>query len=210
MRRREFIQYSGIGVLGCSVTVAKAQLTPAQTEGPFFPQVKPLDTDADLTKIAVDSALGEAVLIEVKVVDEKHQPITDAVVYIWQACASGRYSHTEDTNPAELDPNFQYSAQLRTDKTGTVKIKTVVPGAYPASRKWMRPAHIHFRIDTQNQGSLTTQMYFKGDKYIATDHILRETKSLHGKEAHDQLIVDFDTQKSKDGLRMGLFTVVMA
>ena len=220
MKRRDFIRFSGIGVLGCSVTkvqVAPAKgedpkvfhVTPPQTEGPFFPLEKRLDTDADLTKITEEQAFGEAVVIQVVVKDEQNIPIPEAVVYIWQACASGRYAHAEDTNPAQLDPNFQYSAQLKTDGSGKVKIKTIVPGIYPASPTWMRPAHIHFRVETPRHGSLTTQMYFKGDKHIPKDHILRETKSLYGAEASSQLIVDFDLQRSTEGLRMGVFQIVM-
>ena len=212
MKRREFLRYGGsIGVGVMASGVVHGQRTPPQTEGPFFPEQRVLDTDADLTKRegTTECADGEQVLIQVFIVDEQDKPISNARVYIWQACASGRYKHSEDTNKAKLDKNFQYSAQLKTNEKGMVNIKTIIPGAYPASSTRTRPAHIHFRFEAQDHSTLITQMYFKGDKYIAIDRILHETEVLYGKQAKQQLIVDFDQQKTEQGLRKGLFRIVL-
>ena len=212
MKRRDFIRYtSSVGLGTMASGLAYGQRTPPQTEGPFFPQQDTLDSDADLSKIegASQEAAGEQVEIRVVVVDEKERPVANAVVYIWQACATGRYDHPDDKNPAALDKNFQYSATLRTDKLGVVTIKTIIPGAYPASSTWTRPAHIHFRIEAQDHKSLTTQMYFKGDQYIVDDYILRETEVLYGTAAKQQLIVDFSQQKTEKGLPLGEFRIVL-
>ncbi len=68
------------------------------------------------------------------------------MIELWQACASGRYNHPRDTNRAALDTNFQYWAQVRTDSGGNFSVKTIKPGAYPASPTWIRPPHIHIKV----------------------------------------------------------------
>ncbi|MCB0350435.1 MAG: hypothetical protein KDD38_04575, partial [Bdellovibrionales bacterium] len=65
-----------------------------------------------------------------------------------------------DTNAAELDLNFQYSAEILTAANGEFRLRTIIPGAYPASDTWIRPPHIHLRIEKRGFHELTTQLYF--------------------------------------------------
>ena len=101
-------------------------------------------------------------------------PITGALVEFWQACASGKYNHPQDPNTAPLDPNFQYWAQVHTGNQGEFSIRTIKPGAYPATTNWIRPPHIHVKVHKAGYPSLTTQIYFKGDEYNDTDQILQK------------------------------------
>ena len=95
------------------------------------------------------------------------------MVEIWQACASGRYDHPRDSNPASLDPNFQYWGRALTDAAGAYRFKSVKPGAYPFAPDWTRPPHVHFRVAAPGFPLLITQMYFEGEDLNARDRILQ-------------------------------------
>jgi protocatechuate 3,4-dioxygenase beta subunit len=191
MSRREAIKMglSTIGgVLAISSSAKAAALvcrkTPAQTEGPFYPIDKQLDTDTDLTQVKgeVLQATGEIIYISGIVQNEKCEPLENALVEIWQACHTGRYNHKHDTNPAKLDPYFQYWGKAVTDKNGKYLFKTIIPGEYPADVDWMRPPHIHYKIQKRAYHELTTQLYFEGNKYNADDKILQALSKADQKE----------------------------
>jgi protocatechuate 3,4-dioxygenase beta subunit len=163
--------------------------TPPQTSGPFYPVQDQLDKDADMTQVNghTKTALGEAITVEGTVLDvTTGRPISGALIEFWQACASGRYDHPQDPNPAPLDPDFQYWAQVRTGPLGEFSIRTVIPGAYPATPDWMRPPHIHVRVNHPNYRVLTTQLYFKGHPLNSGDRILQDLS----KEQQDFVTLD--------------------
>jgi len=132
-----------------------------------------VDKDNDLTRLAgrAAHAKGQVIYIVGQVRDEACRPIEGAVVEIWQAGASGRYSHPRDRNPAPLDPDFQFWGKTATDSNGRYQFKTVIPGQYPAGPRWTRPSHIHFKVQRSGFRELTTQMYFEGDPYQDQDPI---------------------------------------
>jgi protocatechuate 3,4-dioxygenase, beta subunit len=178
MDRRSFIG-KGIagGALGGASLASAGQLarTPSQTAGPFYPVVAQKDRDFDLTRIEGRDGIakGEIIEIEGSVFDTAGEPVEDATVDVWQANAAGRYSHPHDSNPAPLDPDFQGWAIVPSGKKGGFKLRTVKPGAYPATEKWTRPPHIHFKVTKKGYHELTTQMYFPGEPLNETDGILR-------------------------------------
>ncbi len=150
--------------------------TPSQTEGPFYPVKDQLDKDADMTRIGdrEERAKGERVMISGRVVHGiSGEPLAGAVVEFWQACATGRYDHPGDPNPAALDPYFQYWAQVQTDVNGHFDIQTIIPGAYPAAKDWIRPPHIHVKVHQVGFPTLTTQLYFAGHPLNKVDSILQ-------------------------------------
>src|SRR5215213_9391019 len=69
--------------------------TPAQTEGPFYPNKLPLDTDNDLLIIndTITPAVGEVTHLTGRVLDASGNPIRNALVEIWQCDAKGVYLH---------------------------------------------------------------------------------------------------------------------
>ena len=178
MNRRHFIKagaVSAIGVAGHAIGSNNNLPTPTEAEGPFYPVVAQKDQDFDLTMIKGHDkpALGEAIFITGEVIDTEGNPVEDATVDLWQANAAGRYSHPHDPNPAPLDKNFQGWAIVQTNKDGEFKFKTVLPGAYPASRDWTRPPHIHFKITKRGFIELTTQMYFPTQPLNDVDRLLQ-------------------------------------
>ena len=72
--------------------------TPAQTEGPFYPDKLPLDTDNDLLVIndAITPAVGEVTHLTGRILDAKGDPVRNALVEIWQVDNNGAYIHTKD------------------------------------------------------------------------------------------------------------------
>ena len=107
--------------------------TPKQAEGPFYPVAHRLEEDNDLTwrHDREQQALGQVIEVHGQVTDADCAPLRHALVEIWQACASGRYDHPTDDNPAARDDNFQYWGRTATNDTGHYRFKTIKPGAYP-------------------------------------------------------------------------------
>src|SRR5215203_5099496 len=60
--------------------------TPRQTEGPFYPDRLPLDTDNDLLIVndAITEAVGEVTHLTGRILDAKGNPLRNALVEIWQ------------------------------------------------------------------------------------------------------------------------------
>ena len=162
-----------------SLVLAQAlKRTPGEILGPFYPVLKPLDQDADLTVISGKSerAQGQVLHLMGRVLNLKGESVAGARVEIWQANTHGRYDHPSDRNPAPLDPNFQGFAVQFTDAEGRYRFKTIKPGAYPATPDWMRPPHVHFEVMGKSN-RLVTQMYFPGEPLNEKDILLQGLRS---------------------------------
>ena len=172
-RRTALLQIGAAGVLGHEAFAADLQPTPTEIVGPFYPVAKPLDRDADLTRISGRSGTASGTIVEVsgKVLSRRGAPVGGAQLEIWQANAAGRYKHPSDDNPASLDDNFEGYAVLQTDRHGHYRFLTVKPGGYPGGRRGYRTPHIHFDISGQID-RLVAQMYFPGEPANDTDYFL--------------------------------------
>lgn len=154
------------------------KLTPEQIMGPFYPVLRPLDRDSDLTRIVGKRghAQGQIIHLMGRVLNSKGEPVRGARLEIWQANSKGRYAHPGDVNPAPLDPNFQgYGIQI-TDAEGRYRFKSIKPAAYPINPinpNAIRPPHIHFDV-TGKKGRLVTQMYFPGEPLNESDIIFKD------------------------------------
>jgi protocatechuate 3,4-dioxygenase, beta subunit len=155
------------------LTAATLRRTPTQVLGPYYPMVKPLDQDADLTMTAGKSKRAEGQLLQVmgRVTNAVGQPVPNARIEIWQANMHGRYTHLSDTKTdLPLDPNFDGFAVLITDAEGRYRFKTIKPGGYNEGGS-TRPPHIHFEVSGKFN-RLVTQMYFAGDPLNSADRFL--------------------------------------
>lgn len=183
--RRNIVKLSMLGgivsALGFRSSLGKVLgiPTPSETEGPFYPVTDQKDKDADLTQIDEHTgvAQGQHIIVSGQVTDVTGHPVENATLDIWQADANGRYRHPLDSNSAPLDKNFQGWAIIRSDINGLFRFKTVMPGAYPAGKTWIRPPHIHFKISKQGYPTLTTQMYFPDEELNKMD-LLLNNKSM--------------------------------
>lgn len=157
---------------------AGCEITPAQTEGPFYmgglKGIPQATAPNDLTRVVGSNtaADGEPIWVEGQVTDQECRPVGGARVEIWQACTTGRYAHPRDGNSAKLDPNFGYFGYAIADAEGRYSFRTVKPGPYPVGGSWVRPSHIHFRVEAPQTDRLTTQLYFAGDPHHDRDGIL--------------------------------------
>ena len=146
--------------------------------GPFYPQVKPGDTDADLTLVRGrhQRAAGQVVQLSGRVTNVKGEPLRNAPIEIWQANAHGRYAHPSDPNSQlALDPDFQGYALLRTDKDGWYRLTTIKPGPYPTARGDMRAPHIHFEIQGRTDRKVT-QLFFPNERLNDQDRHLNSVR----------------------------------
>lgn len=142
--------------------------TPAQTEGPFYPDRLPLDQDNDLLIIndAITPAVGEITWLSGRVLDSGGNPVRGAVVEIWQTDNNGAYLHSQSPI-GNRDANFQGYGRFQTASSGEYLFRTVKPGLYPG-----RTRHIHFAIDVPGRSKLTTQLYVQGDPMNNNDGVL--------------------------------------
>jgi len=179
--------------------------TPRQTEGPFYPDKLPLDTDNDLLIVndAITPAVGTVTHLTGKVLDAKGNPVRNALVEIWQCDNKGVYLHSADSGRRATDKNFQGFGRFLTSSTGEYYFRTIKPVPYPG-----RTPHIHFKIKRGGKELLTTQCYIKGEPRNARDGIFR---SLRDPKARDAVLVAFNPIKeSKIGELAAKFDIVLA
>lgn len=171
--------------------------TPPQTEGPFYPDKLPLDTDNDLLIIndGITAAVGEVTHLTGKVLDARGNPLRNAVVEIWQCDANGAYLHSGTSNREKRDGNFQGYGRFLTGSTGEYYFRTIKPVSYPG-----RTPHIHYKITQGMKHLLTTQLYIKDHPGNARDGVLR---GVRDEKAYNALMADFAPLK---GSKIGELT----
>jgi protocatechuate 3,4-dioxygenase beta subunit len=159
--------------------------TPRQTEGPFYPDHLPLDTDNDLIIVndSLTPAVGEVTHLGGKVLDAHGQPIRNALVEIWQCDHNGAYLHTGSGNADQRDSHFQGFGRFLTGSSGEYYFRTIKPVPYPG-----RTPHIHFKVKRSGRELLTTQCYIKDHPGNRRDGIYR---SLRDPKAQAAVTVPF-------------------
>jgi len=167
--RRGFLRTAG-GVAACFTSVgafAEALTrTPSATEGPYYPNHLPLDTD-------------NVGYVSGRVLDAGGNPVRNALVEIWQCDAHGVYLHTGDTsNRSRQDKQFQGFGRFSTGSTGEYLFRTIKPVPYSP-----RTPHIHFKIRRGGQELLTTQLYIQGHPGNEKDSIWRDLKTQQNRDA---------------------------
>jgi protocatechuate 3,4-dioxygenase, beta subunit len=180
--------------------------TPAQTEGPFYPNKLPLDTDNDLLIIndTITPAVGEVTHLTGKILDAKGNPVRNALVEIWQCDAKGVYLHTRDSEPKkdQQDKHFQGFGRFLTGSSGEYYFRTIKPVPYPG-----RTPHIHFKIKQGKKELLVTQCYIKGHAGNDRDGIYR---SVPAGKLRDAITIDFTPIKeSRAGELAANFNIVL-
>jgi protocatechuate 3,4-dioxygenase beta subunit len=180
--------------------------TPAQMEGPFYPNRLPLDTDNDLLIIndGITPAVGEITHLTGKILDAGGNPMRNVLVEIWQCDGNGVYLHTDDSDRKKdkQDKNFQGFGRFMTSSAGEYYFRTIKPVPYPG-----RTPHIHFKIKKGGKELFVTQCYIKGHAGNAKDGIYR---SIRDAKARESVSIDFTPIKeSKIGELAAKFDIVM-
>lgn len=142
-------------------------LTPAQTEGPFYPVRDPKDADHDLLRhgnLAYNK--GKPAWVEGVVLDRAGKPLKGGVVEIWQCDEDGHYDHPRDGS--KMDAAFQGFGRVTLDADGRFKFRTIRPAPYVG-----RTPHIHAKVNLGRKELLTTQLYVESDPGNARDGLWR-------------------------------------
>ena len=178
--------------------------TPPQTEGPFYPDHLPLDTDNDLIVVndSATAALGDITWLNGRVLDARGQPIRNALVEIWQCDNNGAYLHSGTGNREKRDTNFQGFGRFLTGSSGEYLFRTIKPVPYPG-----RCPHIHFAIKMKGHKELITQCYIEGYAGNERDGVYRGIKD---EKARKSVTIPFAPMKgSRIGELAAKFDIVM-
>src|SRR5262249_17437858 len=194
---------AGAVVAGRALAAAPTcQPTDADIVGPYYRFGAPFRS-----RLAEAGEPGEKLALTGTVLSEDcRTPVPGALIEIWQANHAGVYDTSTPANFTEVT-SFHLRGMLYTNQQGQYEIETIMPGRYPVPpglpglEKYAgltRPAHIHFRVMESLHIPLTTQLYFKGDPFIAGDPFANHKPSL---------AIDL----TPDGTwRRGVFDIVLA
>ena len=174
--RRDFLIRLGLGTILFAAPGAFAEeliRTPPQTEGPFYPDKLPLDTDNDLLVVndALNPAVGEITWLSGRILDGRGDPMRNALVEIWQCDQHGAYIHSKSGNREKRDANFQGFGRFLTGSTGEYLFRTIKPVPYPG-----RAPHIHYAIKMKGRKELITQCYIEGHSGNEKDGVYKDLK----------------------------------
>jgi hydroxyquinol 1,2-dioxygenase len=174
--RNEFIALSDS--IGLSMQVlAASQPKPAGATiptliGPFFIDDAPVfPAGADIA----NNASGEPLYVSGRVLDTVGGPVADAVLNVWQSDDRGLYDVQDNFDPSSMWGR----GRIACDPEGRYAFWSVMPTAYPApmdaalgelinatTKRWWRPAHLHFAIQTRTADPLVTHIFVRGSDYI--------------------------------------------
>jgi protocatechuate 3,4-dioxygenase, alpha subunit len=148
------------------------ELTPSQTIGPFFHYAL---LDEDRSEL-VPPDNPRAIRIEGTVVDGAGEPVSDAMVEIWQANQAGRYNDpADDREDLPLDPEtFSGFGRSGTDAGGRFSFVTLKPGPVPGPNGAVQAPHIMVSVFARGLlKRVVTRIYFPDEEEAnANDPVL--------------------------------------
>ena len=191
--RRQFLQGLTAAGLAAFTTTGVFAQQPGRnrttTEGPFYPDKLPLDTDNDLLIIndAITPAVGEITHLTGRVLTKSGQPMRNAFVEIWQVDNKGSYLHTGGRQPTGYDTNFQGYGRFLTGSNGEYYFRTIKPVDYTLQGIFRTP-HIHVAVSQNGRRVFTTQTAGERSSRQCPRRLVEELDA-GGAERH--LLVDF-------------------
>lgn len=140
--------------------------TPSQTVGPFFH----LGLTPDASGGTVRGVSGrERIQLRMRVTDGEGQPVTDAVVEIWQA---GEIVNETASTPF-AEPSLAGFGRMATGEDGTCEFDTIRPGRVPDGAGGRQAPHINVCLFGRGLlRHLHTRIYFAGDPSLDEDPVL--------------------------------------
>ncbi len=100
----------------------------SQTVGPYY--AIGLDHLVSET-LAGTKAVGQQITLTGTVFDADGEPVSDAILELWQASSSGHYQEQQELGLARDTNAFLGFARLSTHSGGTFRVQTVIPSATP-------------------------------------------------------------------------------
>jgi len=208
LSRRHLLQ-AGLGLSALAfftpgVFAEELARTPRLTEGPFYPDKLPLDTDNDLIIVnnSVTPAVGEITHLSGRVLSTSGELLRNATVEIWQVDSRGVYIHTADSSRRQRDTNFQGFGRFTTSSTGEYRFRTIKPVPYTG-----RTPHIHVKVKKGDRELLTTQLFINGHPQNRRDMVFAGIRDPFDREL---VLVDFKPIKdSRIGELSAKFDIVL-
>jgi protocatechuate 3,4-dioxygenase, beta subunit len=209
--RRRFLEGLAVGAAMFTTRGLFAQVlseTASMTEGPFYPDKMPLDTDNDLLIIndSITPAVGEITHLTGKLMSSAGEPIRNAFVEIWQVDAKASYLHSRGRGPEGPDVNYQGYGRFLTDSRGEYYFRTIKPIPYTLGGSFRAP-HIHFAISRNGRRVFTTQVHVRGHEANERDSLLR---GIRDPKVRETVLTDFKPMSgSKIGELVANFDIVI-
>lgn len=205
-RRQLFVSGSATMALMpvSSLAAVERMLTPAATEGPFYPDRLPLDTDNDLVTVGPGGkrASGEIFHLMGRVTDREGTPRQGDRIEIWQCDANGIYQHSGDSGRGTFDPNFQGFGMTTTNGEGAFRFRTITPVSYPG-----RTPHIHFKVKAANGRVFTSQLYLAGHPQNKRDFLFNRLGPAQAQRAAS--VRQVSAPELETGAVKGMFNIVL-
>src|SRR5256885_8996702 len=131
---------ASVSPAAASTGACPTQLTPAQTEGPYFKPGSPARTSL------IESGMtGTRLVLSGRVLTLACAPVGGATLDFWQADAGGTYDNS----------GYRLRGHQLTDAAGRYTLETILPGEYPG-----RTEPIHVKVRAPGKDGLTTLLYF--------------------------------------------------
>ena len=152
-------------------------ITPSQTVGPFFaygltPNGKYEWNDTFTNNLVTADTAGERIRIEGRVFDGDGISVSDCMLEIWQADASGNYADPKDKR-ALPNSKFRGFGRCGTDPNGDYAFDTIKPGQVPDPDG--KPQAPHILLAVFARGMLLhnyTRIYLDTEAANAADPVL--------------------------------------
>ena len=155
--------------------------TPSQTAGPYvhigmtpnFAEIGGVYSEDLGSKMIHGNVEGERITIAVRVLDGAGAPVSDAVVEIWQADASGSFAAPMSPNSNSL-PAFTGWGRQPASGQGVITFETVKPGPVPGPDGRLQAPHVLLWIVARGINiGLQTRLYFDDEVAAnSTDYVL--------------------------------------
>lgn len=145
--------------------------TASQTVGPYF-RIGLIYGESQ-NYLVQEQTAGQRIKISGLVLDGDGQPITDAMVEIWQPDANGIYNHPADPLHEQADPHFRGFGRAENWEEGVYEFQTIKPG----SRDGQAP---YINVHVFARGMLIhamTRIYFADEPANTADPILNSIDS---------------------------------
>lgn len=144
--------------------------TTSQTVGPFF-QIGLNWLYCD--KVATASGSGPAIEIAGRVIDANGTGVSDALIEIWQADASGNYLRPGDAQKNGAEKGCFGFGRIPTAEDGSFRFTTIKPGRVPGPGGKLQAPHIVVSLFCRGLlRRLITRIYFPDDPANAEDFAL--------------------------------------
>jgi hydroxyquinol 1,2-dioxygenase len=160
--------------------------TTANLLGPFWRPGSPFTENGG--SIVRSPTAGDALLVNVRVLDTIGRGVNDAEIDVWHSSSEGYY---ENQDPSQADMNLR--GTFKTDANGRISFRSIKPLGYPIpvsgpvgdllrlqGRHNMRPAHLHFLIRKEGFKTQFSQVYASDDPNLDSDVQFAVTQKLVG------------------------------